>query len=93
MPRLNYSGCINLRCFKEGCFNGVHLSAIASMSRFENNLAQRPLVDPVLGLYNFFLLFLYIRIAFPHILKAKSNFTLLSYIPFLGIDEWYFKCV
>ena len=27
------------------------------------------------------------------ILKAKSNFTLLSYIPFLGIGEWYFKCV
>ena len=32
--------------------------------------------------------------AFPdHILKAKSNFTLLLYIPFLGIVEWYFKCV
>ena len=28
-----------------------------------------------------------------HILKAKSNFTLLLYIPFLGIGEWYFKCV
>ena len=27
------------------------------------------------------------------ILKAKSNFTLLLYIPFLGIGEWYFKCV
>ena len=29
----------------------------------------------------------------PTILKAKSNFTLLLYIPFLGIGEWYFKCV
>ena len=28
-----------------------------------------------------------------NILKAKSNFTLLLYIPFLGIGEWYFKCV
>ena len=28
-----------------------------------------------------------------HILKTKSNFTLLIYIPFLGIAEWYFKCV
>ena len=28
-----------------------------------------------------------------YILKAKSNFTLLFYIPFLGIGEWYFKCV
>ena len=27
------------------------------------------------------------------ILKTKSNFTLLLYIPFLGIAEWYFKCV
>ena len=27
------------------------------------------------------------------ILKAKSNFTLLLYMPFLGISEWYFKCV
>ena len=25
-----------------------------------------------------------------NILKAKSNFTLLLYIPFLGIGEWYF---
>ena len=30
---------------------------------------------------------------FKNILKAKSNFTLLLYIPFLGIGEWYFKCV
>ena len=29
----------------------------------------------------------------PNILKAKSNFTLLLYIPFLGIGEWYFKYV
>ena len=28
-----------------------------------------------------------------NILKAKSNFTLLLYTPFLGIGEWYFKCV
>ena len=28
-----------------------------------------------------------------YILKAKSNFALLLYIPFLGIGEWYFKCV
>ena len=28
-----------------------------------------------------------------NILKDKSNFTLLLYIPFLGIGEWYFKCV
>ena len=28
-----------------------------------------------------------------HILKTKSNFTLLLFIPFLGIGEWYFKCV
>ena len=28
-----------------------------------------------------------------NILKAKSNFTLVLYIPFLGIGEWYFKCV
>ena len=28
-----------------------------------------------------------------YILKAKSNFTLLLYIFFLGIGEWYFKCV
>ena len=28
-----------------------------------------------------------------NILKTKSNFTLLLYIPFLGIGEWYFKCV
>ena len=28
-----------------------------------------------------------------YILKAKSNFTLLLYIHFLGIGEWYFKCV
>ena len=28
-----------------------------------------------------------------NILKAKSNFTLLLYIPLLGIGEWYFKCV
>ena len=27
------------------------------------------------------------------ILKAKSNFTLLLYIHFLGIGAWYFKCV
>ena len=27
------------------------------------------------------------------ILKAKSNFTLLLYIPSLGIGELYFKCV
>ena len=27
------------------------------------------------------------------ILKAKSNFTLLLYIPFLGIGEWYFEYV
>ena len=26
------------------------------------------------------------------ILKAKSNSTLLLFIPFLGIGEWYFKC-
>ena len=31
--------------------------------------------------------------ALAHIFKAKSNFTLLLYIPFLGIGEWYFKCV
>ena len=30
---------------------------------------------------------------FKSILKAKSYFTLLLYIPFLGIGEWYFKCV
>ena len=28
-----------------------------------------------------------------YMLKTKSNFTLLLYIPFLGIGEWYFKCV
>ena len=28
-----------------------------------------------------------------NILKTKSNFTLLLYIPILGIGEWYFKCV
>ena len=28
-----------------------------------------------------------------NILKTKSNFTLLIYIHFLGIGEWYFKCV
>ena len=28
-----------------------------------------------------------------YILKAKSNFTLLLYITFLGIGEWYLKCV
>ena len=28
-----------------------------------------------------------------YIIKAKSNFTLLSYILFMGIGEWYFKCV
>ena len=28
-----------------------------------------------------------------NILKAKSNFTLLLYIPFLGIGEWYCKYV
>ena len=28
-----------------------------------------------------------------YILKAKSNFTLVLYIPFLGIGEWYFKCI
>ena len=28
-----------------------------------------------------------------YILKAKNNFTLLLYIPFLGIGEWNFKCV
>ena len=28
-----------------------------------------------------------------NILKTKINFTQLSYIPFLGIGEWYFKCV
>ena len=27
------------------------------------------------------------------ILKTKSNFTLLIYIPFLGIGDWYLKCV
>ena len=32
-----------------------------------------------------------ISCAGPYILKAKSNFTLLLYIPFLGIGEWYFK--
>ena len=30
---------------------------------------------------------------FSYILKTKSNFTLLLYIPFLSIGEWYFKCV
>ena len=35
--------------------------------------------------------FLYSKIG--NILKAKSNFTLLLYIPFLGIGEWYFKYV
>ena len=29
----------------------------------------------------------------PYILKTKSSFTLLIYIPFLVIGEWYFKCV
>ena len=28
-----------------------------------------------------------------HILKTKSNLTLLLYLHFLGIGEWYFKCV
>ena len=28
-----------------------------------------------------------------YILKTKSYFTLLLYIPFLGIGEWYLKCV
>ena len=28
-----------------------------------------------------------------YLINAKSNFTLLLYIPFLGIDEWYLKCV
>ena len=28
-----------------------------------------------------------------YILQAKSNFTLLLYIPFLGIGEWYYKFV
>ena len=28
-----------------------------------------------------------------YILKTKSNFTLLLNIPFLGIGEWYFKCI
>ena len=28
-----------------------------------------------------------------YILKAKSNFTIILYIHFLGIGEWYFKCV
>ena len=27
-----------------------------------------------------------------YILKTKSNFTLLLYIPFLGVGELYFKC-
>ena len=27
-----------------------------------------------------------------NILKAKSNFTLLLFTPFLGIGEWHFKC-
>ena len=30
---------------------------------------------------------------FSYILKAKSNFTLLLYIPYLVIGEWYFKYV
>ena len=28
-----------------------------------------------------------------YILKAKSNFILLLYLPFLGIGECYFECV
>ena len=33
------------------------------------------------------------QIAFDNILKTKSNFTLLIYIPFLVIGEWYIRCV
>ena len=34
----------------------------------------------------------HLRYTILNILKTKSNFTLLLYIPFLGIGEWYFKC-
>ena len=34
-----------------------------------------------------------IEVILTTVLKTKSNFTLLIYIPFLGIGEWYFKCV
>ena len=42
--------------------------------------------------HQFFFLFFY-KCAALSILNAKSNFTLLLYMPFLGIGEWYFKCV
>ena len=42
--------------------------------------------------YFFQKMFKYAKFA-QDILKAKSNFTLLLYIPYLGIGEWYFKCV
>ena len=40
-------------------------------------------------------LYLYSKLQFHNnnILKTRSNFTLLLYIPFLGIGEWYFICV
>ena len=44
-------------------------------------------------LYFFCLVFAMHLFASVYILKAKSNFTLSLYIPFLGIGEWYFKCV
>ena len=40
--------------------------------------------------YFFFNYFFFLK---KYKLKAKSNFTLLLYIPFLGIGEWYFKCL
>ena len=52
-----------------------------------------PLYLTVIGkLLSFFFLFDASKVKL-NILKAKSNFTLLLYIPFLGIGEWYFKCV
>ena len=43
-------------------------------------------------LFRFTFNFVMVLHEFMHILKTKSNFTLLLYIPFLGIGEWYFKC-
>ena len=63
-------------------------SAIALMAISLNFSTKLGKNDAYMYLFNNRVLSPYV-----YILKPESNFTLLLYIPFLGICEWYFECV
>ena len=69
--------------------DGIGVWKVQTVSHMSDADALSVRLMQVSFLYIFFNLEIFIK----YILKTKSKFTLLLYMPFLGIGECYFKCV